>query len=115
MRAGNRCNALIARNFGVSVVDPVDQYLQSERAIKYVLLYGMLFDQLGAEDYALLMGLLRVVISPVVRAMSGQVGWRKESCAGHLSARRIARLFVAAARLAPVEIAAACRARRAWC
>jgi inner membrane protein len=33
------CAALKERHFGVSFVDPVDQYLKSERAIKYALLF----------------------------------------------------------------------------
>lgn len=33
------CVELKARHFGVSLVDPVDQYLKSERAIKYALLF----------------------------------------------------------------------------
>lgn len=33
------CTNFKARRFGVSLVDPVDQYLKSERAIKYALLF----------------------------------------------------------------------------
>ncbi|PWB30383.1 cell envelope integrity protein CreD [Pseudomonas sp. SDI] len=33
------CEAFRARTFGVSFIDPVDQYLKSERAIKYALLF----------------------------------------------------------------------------
>jgi inner membrane protein len=35
----SECAELKAQHFGVSFVDPVDQYLQSERAIKYALLF----------------------------------------------------------------------------
>ncbi|MNH04444.1 Inner membrane protein CreD [compost metagenome] len=34
-----QCNDFNGRAFGVSFVDPVDQYLKSERAIKYALLF----------------------------------------------------------------------------
>ena len=37
--AGRECQALQARQLGVSLIDPVDQYLKSERAIKYALLF----------------------------------------------------------------------------
>lgn len=33
------CNTYLGTTFGVSFVDPVDQYLKSERAIKYALLF----------------------------------------------------------------------------
>ncbi|MHA6162481.1 cell envelope integrity protein CreD [Pseudomonas sichuanensis] len=33
------CNVFLGTTFGVSFVDPVDQYLKSERAIKYALLF----------------------------------------------------------------------------
>lgn len=35
----DNCNDFQNRSFGVSFVDPVDQYLKSERAIKYALLF----------------------------------------------------------------------------
>lgn len=35
----NACDDFHGRSFGVSFVDPVDQYLKSERAIKYALLF----------------------------------------------------------------------------
>lgn len=35
----NACDDFRGRSFGVSFVDPVDQYLKSERAIKYALLF----------------------------------------------------------------------------
>ena len=40
--AGQGCEAFNARHFGVSFVDPVDQYLESDRAIKYALLFVVL-------------------------------------------------------------------------
>jgi inner membrane protein len=36
------CDALNGRSFGVSFIDPVDQYLKSDRAIKYALLFIVL-------------------------------------------------------------------------
>ena len=36
---GKPCQALNSREFGVSFIDPVDQYLKTERAIKYALLF----------------------------------------------------------------------------
>lgn len=35
----DRCDEFKSRNFGVSFIDPVDQYLKSDRAIKYALLF----------------------------------------------------------------------------
>ncbi|WP_339544006.1 cell envelope integrity protein CreD [Pseudomonas sp. RA_35y_Pfl2_P32] len=40
--AGGGCEEFKSRNFGVSFIDPVDQYLKSERAIKYALLFIVL-------------------------------------------------------------------------
>ncbi|TWC54885.1 inner membrane protein [Pseudomonas sp. SJZ080] len=40
--AGNDCDAFNGRSFGVSFIDPVDQYLKSDRAIKYALLFIVL-------------------------------------------------------------------------
>jgi inner membrane protein len=37
--ASPQCNDFLGAHFGVSFVDPVDQYLKSERAIKYALLF----------------------------------------------------------------------------
>ena len=37
-----RCEEFKGRSFGVSFIDPVDQYLKSERAIKYALLFIVL-------------------------------------------------------------------------
>jgi inner membrane protein len=42
--ANAECEPLKGRDFGVSLIDPVDQYLKSERAIKYALLFiGLTF------------------------------------------------------------------------
>jgi len=40
--SGSGCEAFNGRSFGVSFIDPVDQYLKSERAIKYALLFIVL-------------------------------------------------------------------------
>ncbi|WP_025108568.1 cell envelope integrity protein CreD [Pseudomonas sp. H1h] len=39
---GKDCEAFSGRSFGVSFIDPVDQYLKSDRAIKYALLFIVL-------------------------------------------------------------------------
>lgn len=39
---GNDCEGFSGRSFGVSFIDPVDQYLKSDRAIKYALLFIVL-------------------------------------------------------------------------
>jgi inner membrane protein len=39
---GGDCTAFSGRSFGVSFIDPVDQYLKSDRAIKYALLFIVL-------------------------------------------------------------------------
>ena len=40
--SGDGCEAYNGRSFGVSFIDPVDQYLKSDRAIKYALLFIVL-------------------------------------------------------------------------
>lgn len=40
--SGAGCEAFNGRSFGVSFIDPVDQYLKSDRAIKYALLFIVL-------------------------------------------------------------------------
>ena len=40
--SGGQCEAFSGRSFGVSFIDPVDQYLKSDRAIKYALLFIVL-------------------------------------------------------------------------
>ena len=37
--SSNSCEIFSSRHFGVSLVNPVDQYLKSDRAIKYALLF----------------------------------------------------------------------------
>jgi len=64
---GDSCNALTARNFGVSFVDPVDQYLKTERAIKYALLFiGLTF-----AVFFLFEVLKRMAVHPVQYALVG--------------------------------------------
>ena len=40
--SGSGCEAFSGRSFGVNFIDPVDQYLKSDRAIKYALLFIVL-------------------------------------------------------------------------
>jgi inner membrane protein len=40
--SGKNCEVFNSRSFGVSFIDPVDQYLKSDRAIKYALLFIVL-------------------------------------------------------------------------
>jgi inner membrane protein len=64
---GDSCKALTARNFGVSFVDPVDQYLKTERAIKYALLFiGLTF-----AVFFLFEVLKRMAVHPVQYALVG--------------------------------------------
>ncbi|TWC33261.1 inner membrane protein [Pseudomonas sp. SJZ079] len=61
------CQGLTARNFGVSFVDPVDQYLKTERAIKYALLFiGLTF-----AVFFLFEVLKRLAVHPVQYALVG--------------------------------------------
>jgi inner membrane protein len=61
------CNALSARNFGVNFIDPVDQYLKTERAIKYALLFiGLTF-----AVFFLFEVLKRMAVHPVQYALVG--------------------------------------------
>ncbi len=63
----SNCNGLSARNFGVSFVDPVDQYLKTERAIKYALLFiGLTF-----AVFFLFEVLKRMAVHPVQYALVG--------------------------------------------
>ena len=63
----NACDALTARNFGVSFVDPVDQYLKTDRAIKYALLFiGLTF-----AVFFLFEVLKRMAVHPVQYALVG--------------------------------------------
>lgn len=64
---GDRCQALFGRNFGVSFVDPVDQYLKTDRAIKYALL----FIALTFATFFLFEVLKRLAVHPVQYALVG--------------------------------------------
>lgn len=56
-----QCEALHSREFGVSLVDPVDQYLQSERSLKY----GLLFIALTFAGFFLFEILKSIAVHPV--------------------------------------------------
>lgn len=63
----NDCKGLGARHFGVSFVDPVDQYLKTERAIKYALLFiGLTF-----AVFFLFEVLKRMAVHPMQYALVG--------------------------------------------
>lgn len=62
-----RCQGLFGRNFGVSFVDPVDQYLKTDRAIKYALL----FIALTFATFFLFEVLKRLAVHPVQYALVG--------------------------------------------
>lgn len=62
-----QCHALLGRNFGVSFVDPVDQYLKTDRAIKYALL----FIALTFAAFFLFEVLKRLAVHPVQYALVG--------------------------------------------
>ncbi|MFH6600327.1 cell envelope integrity protein CreD [Ectopseudomonas khazarica] len=64
---GERCQALFGRHFGVSFVDPVDQYLKTDRAIKYALL----FIALTFAAFFLFEVLKRLAVHPVQYALVG--------------------------------------------
>ncbi|MBS7664280.1 cell envelope integrity protein CreD [Pseudomonas lalucatii] len=61
------CKGLLGRNFGVSFIDPVDQYLKTERAIKYALL----FVALTFAVFFLFEVLKRLAVHPVQYALVG--------------------------------------------
>jgi inner membrane protein len=64
---GQSCNEFNARHFGVSFIDPVDQYLKSERATKYAFLFiGLTFG-----GFILLEVLKRVSVHPVQYGLVG--------------------------------------------
>ena len=65
--AHNSCSAFEGRNFGVSFVDPVDQYLKSDRAIKYALL----FIALTFAGFFLFEVLKRLAVHPVQYGLVG--------------------------------------------
>jgi inner membrane protein len=62
-----RCQGLFGRNFGVSFVDPVDQYLKTDRAIKYALL----FIALTFATFFLFEVLKRLAVHPMQYALAG--------------------------------------------
>jgi len=61
------CADFLARHFGVSFVDPVDQYLQSTRAVKY----GFLFIALTFAGFFLFEVLRQFSVHPVQYALVG--------------------------------------------
>ena len=61
------CDALNGRSFGVSFIDPVDQYLKSDRAIKYALL----FIALTFAGFFLFEVLKSLAVHPVQYALVG--------------------------------------------
>lgn len=64
---GKSCGAFNARHFGVSFVDPVDQYLKSDRAIKYALLFIVL----TFAGFFLFEVLKRLAVHPVQYGLVG--------------------------------------------
>ncbi len=62
-----QCQGLFGRNFGVSFVDPVDQYLKTDRAIKYALL----FIALTFAAFFLFEVLKRLAVHPVQYTLVG--------------------------------------------
>jgi inner membrane protein len=65
--AHEECRDFNGRHFGVSFVDPVDQYLKSERAVKY----GFLFILLTFAGFFLLEVLRRFSVHPVQYGLVG--------------------------------------------
>lgn len=65
--AQSQCIGLFQRSFGVSFVDPVDQYLKTDRAIKYALL----FIALTFATFFLFEVLKRLAVHPVQYALVG--------------------------------------------
>ena len=61
------CADFTGRHFGVSFIDPVDQYLKSERAVKY----GFLFIALTFAGFFLMEVLRRVSVHPVQYGLVG--------------------------------------------
>lgn len=61
------CAMMQSRNFGVSFIDPVDQYLKADRAIKYALL----FITLTFAVFFLFEVLKRLAVHPVQYALVG--------------------------------------------
>ena len=65
--AGEACRELQSRYFGVSFVDPVDQYLKSDRALKYALLFIVL----TFAGFFLFEVLRRLAVHPVQYGLVG--------------------------------------------
>lgn len=63
----SRCDEFANRSFGVSFVDPVDQYLKSDRAIKYALL----FVALTFAGFFLFEVLKRLAVHPIQYGLVG--------------------------------------------
>lgn len=63
----NNCQAFLGRQFGVSFVDPVDQYLKSDRALKY----SLLFIALTFAGFFLFEVLKRLAVHPVQYGLVG--------------------------------------------
>jgi inner membrane protein len=61
------CHAFLGRQFGVSFIDPVDQYLKSDRALKYALL----FIALTFAGFFLFEVLKRLAVHPVQYGLVG--------------------------------------------
>ncbi|HSC83849.1 MAG TPA: cell envelope integrity protein CreD [Pseudomonas sp.] len=65
--SAGECSAFNERHFGVSFVDPVDQYLKSDRALKYALLFiGLTF-----AGFFLFEVLKRLAVHPVQYGLVG--------------------------------------------
>jgi len=65
--SSSKCDSLTSTTFGVSLVDPVDQYLKADRAIKYALL----FVALTFAGFFLFEVLKRLAIHPVQYTLVG--------------------------------------------
>ncbi|MFG5861076.1 cell envelope integrity protein CreD [Metapseudomonas sp. CR1201] len=65
----SRCDPFNSRDFGVSFADPVDQYLKTDRAIKYALL----FVALTFAGFFLVEVLKRLAVHPVQYGLVGLV------------------------------------------
>ncbi|WP_068827378.1 cell envelope integrity protein CreD [Pseudomonas sp. BMS12] len=64
---GGECRNFESRHFGVSFVDPVDQYLKSDRALKYALLFVVL----TFAGFFLFEVLKRLAVHPVQYGLVG--------------------------------------------
>jgi inner membrane protein len=64
---GADCSQFTSRHFGVSLINPVDQYLKSERAIKYALL----FVALTFAGFFLFEVLKRLAVHPIQYGLVG--------------------------------------------